>query len=45
MSDGHDLTTALREVADAHRTPPRIPGSEIRRRAAWRRRRRHGALA
>ena len=45
MSDDRDLTTALRDVADAHQTPPQIPGTEIRRRAAWRRRRRHGALA
>ncbi|MFI6929579.1 L,D-transpeptidase [Streptomyces sp. NPDC050287] len=45
MSDDRDLITALRDVADAHQTPPRVPGTEIRRRAAWRRRRRHGALA
>jgi lipoprotein-anchoring transpeptidase ErfK/SrfK len=45
VSDDSDLTTALRDVADAHQTPPPVPGSEIRRRAAWRRRRRHGALA
>ncbi|WP_405730682.1 L,D-transpeptidase [Streptomyces sp. NBC_01537] len=45
MSDDRDLTTALRDVADAHQTPPQVPGTEIRRRAAWRRRRRHGALA
>jgi lipoprotein-anchoring transpeptidase ErfK/SrfK len=45
VSDDRDLTTALRDVADAHQTPPQVPGTEIRRRAAWRRRRRHGALA
>lgn len=45
MSDDRDLTTALRDVADAHQTPPQVPGTEIRRRAALRRRRRHGALA
>lgn len=45
MSDDRDLTTALRDVADAHQTPPPVPGTEIRRRAARRRRRRHAALA
>ncbi|MFJ9152831.1 L,D-transpeptidase [Streptomyces sp. NPDC102270] len=45
MSDDRDLTTALRDVADAHQTPPQVSGTEIRRRAARRRRRRHGAFA
>lgn len=37
------LTGALRELAQSHESPPRLPGAEIRRRAAVRRGRRRGA--
>ncbi|MFJ2772836.1 L,D-transpeptidase [Streptomyces sp. NPDC087300] len=41
MSD--DLTSALHDLAAGHRTPPAVPGAEIRRRAVLRRRRRRTA--
>ncbi|WP_052744155.1 L,D-transpeptidase [Streptomyces odonnellii] len=37
------LSGALRELAQSHESPPRLPGAEIRRRAAVRRGRRRGA--
>ncbi|WP_157869018.1 L,D-transpeptidase [Streptomyces atriruber] len=43
MSD--DLTSALRDLAADHRTPPPVPGAEIRRRAEVRGRRRRVAAA
>ncbi|MFD4633446.1 L,D-transpeptidase [Streptomyces sp. NPDC058284] len=43
MSD--DLTSALHDLAADHRTPPPVPGAEIRRRAAARGRRRRTAVA
>ncbi|MET8688756.1 L,D-transpeptidase [Streptomyces sp. NPDC004732] len=43
MSD--DLTSALRDLAADHRTPPPVPGAEIRRRATARGRRRRAAAA
>ncbi|MGW2228781.1 L,D-transpeptidase [Streptomyces formicae] len=43
MSD--DLSAALHDLAADHRTPPPVPGAEIRRRAVLRRRRRRTAVA
>ncbi|MEU6993642.1 L,D-transpeptidase [Streptomyces sp. NPDC046465] len=43
MSD--DLTSALHDLAADHRTPPPVPGAEIRRRAVARGRRRRAAVA
>ncbi|MEU6365223.1 L,D-transpeptidase [Streptomyces sp. NPDC046931] len=43
MSD--DLTTGLRELAESGQMPPRVSGTEVRRRAGVRRRRRRTAVA
>lgn len=42
MSD--DVSAALHDLAADHRTPPPVPGAEIRRRAVLRRRRRRTAV-